>query len=77
MLSYAPGHVCLFYSGAIYHAVSRWRAKVQGEDEAITPGRISTVFFFPTESMKVLDGKGPGWGERTCFGKLPDSMIME
>jgi len=37
--------------------------------EKITPGRIGSVFFFPSASYKVLKDKRPGWGYETAFGR--------
>jgi hypothetical protein len=37
--------------------------------QAITPGRIGSVFFFPDASYKILEDKRPGWGFQTAFGK--------
>ena len=37
--------------------------------QAITPGRIGSVFFFPEASYKILEDKSPGWGYQTAFGK--------
>ena len=71
-ISYGPGDLCVFYSSYIYHKVSKFFPKVQTEEERIqkiTPGRIGSVYFFPKESFKVLDGKPKLWGRRTGFGK--------
>jgi len=33
------------------------------------PGRIGSVFFFPSQSYNILDGKREGWGYKTAFGR--------
>ena len=42
--------------------------------QAITPGRIGSVFFFPEASYDILKDKRPGWGYQTAFGKN-DSIV--
>lgn len=49
-----------------------WTATIQTREqqaEKITPGRIGNVFFFPSESFKVLKDKPPLWGQVTAFGR--------
>jgi len=44
---------------------------MQTEEQAqqkITPGRIGSVFFFPTAIYEILHSKNPGWASRTAFG---------
>jgi hypothetical protein len=40
--------------------------------QAITPGRIGSVLFFPEASYKNLEDERPGWGFQTAFGKNTD-----
>jgi len=64
--------VCIFYSSIIYHKVAKFQPSMQTEEQAqqkITPGRIGSVFFFPTASYEILRNKKPGWASRTAFGK--------
>jgi hypothetical protein len=35
----------------------------------LTPGRISTVFFFPEASYELLCDKEAGWGPQTNYGR--------
>jgi len=45
---------------------------MQTEEQAqqkITPGRISSVFFFPAASYEILCDKKAGWDYRTAFGR--------
>jgi hypothetical protein len=56
----------------LFHKVARWTATVQTrkqQAENITPGRIGSVFFFPTPSLELLKGKPPLWGQVTGFGR--------
>jgi hypothetical protein len=69
---YGPGSVCIFYSSAIFHKVSTFFPLAQTVDqssEAITPGRIGSVFFFPKDSLDILKGKPKNWGRETNFGR--------
>jgi len=42
------------------------------EEEKITPGRIGSVFFFPRNSLNVLQGKPKRWAYKTAFGRNED-----
>jgi hypothetical protein len=55
--------------------VSSWKAHPAKENAPVTPGRISTVFFFPKESFERLKNKDPGWGKNTVYGRLSDSFL--
>ena len=69
---YDPGHVCIFYSSKIFHKVAKFHPAVQTSSEAeqsITPGRIGSVFFFPSASYHILKDKREGWGYQTAFGR--------
>jgi hypothetical protein len=64
--------VCIFYSSLIFHKVAEFRPLAQTQEEKeekITPGRIGSVFFFPAQSYKILEGKRAGWGLNTAFGR--------
>ena len=37
--------------------------------EGVTPGRIGSVFFFPSHRIEVLENKEPGWGRKTDYGR--------
>jgi hypothetical protein len=37
--------------------------------QKITPGRIGSVFFFPSPSYDILKDKKKGWAYQTAFGK--------
>ena len=67
--SYWPGHLCFFYSHSIFHRIAKWKPTRQGPNEATTPGRIGSVFFFPKPSFDILKDKPPGWGKRTGYGQ--------
>ncbi|KAJ7809628.1 hypothetical protein B0H14DRAFT_2524617 [Mycena olivaceomarginata] len=71
---YAPGDLCLCFAGALYHGVEEWEPLPVDEEDTlnnITPGRISTVFFFPEKSLATLEDKAAGWGRDTAGGLLP------
>ncbi|KAJ7878160.1 hypothetical protein B0H14DRAFT_2567424 [Mycena olivaceomarginata] len=53
------------------HAVGDWKAVHMEAGDETTPGRIGTVFYIPQSSAEALAGKGPGWGLKTNFGRLP------
>jgi hypothetical protein len=40
--------------------------------EAITPGRIGSVFFFHKDSLEILRGKPKYWGRETNYGRNED-----
>jgi len=74
-LRYAPGDFCIFYSSVIYHQVAPFIPDTQNTSQAeqrITPGRIGTVFFFPKNSLEVLQNKPKKWAYRTGFGMNDD-----
>ena len=58
------------FSGAIPHRVSEWNIPQGPHDlpQGLTPGRISTVMFFPENSLALLEGKPPRWGIDTAYG---------
>ena len=69
---YDPGHVCIFFSSLIYHKVATFYPSTQTASQAeqnITPGRIGSVFFFPSASYKILKDRRPNWGYETAFGR--------
>ena len=39
------------------------------KEKDLTPGRISTVFFFPVNSYDVLKDKADKWGKTTNYGR--------
>jgi hypothetical protein len=43
--------------------------------EAITPGRIGSVFFFPKESFEKLKDKRKNWGRETNYGRNEDLLL--
>ena len=53
----------------IPHRVSEWTVPPDHNlDQGLTPGRISTVMFFPENSLALLEGKPPRWGIDTAYG---------
>jgi hypothetical protein len=66
-------------SGALYHCISKWWPAAVPEEVAnqnITPGRISTVFFFPETSLHFLEGKPRLWSKSTMGGKARDAQAF-
>jgi hypothetical protein len=43
---------------------------------SLTPGRISTVFFFPEASYEILKDKEKDWGKKTNYGKTGDIRTL-
>jgi len=69
---YSPGDFCIFFSSIIYHKVAPFTPLPQTpaqKAQDITPSRIGSVFFFPRNSLRMLEGKPDRWGYRTAFGK--------
>ncbi|KAF8164939.1 hypothetical protein B0H34DRAFT_670905 [Crassisporium funariophilum] len=57
----------------IHHKVGKFKAHLQTaeqKEECITPGRTGTVFFFPKDSLSILEEKPEGWASRTGLGIL-------
>ncbi|KAJ6485082.1 hypothetical protein C8R47DRAFT_1072886 [Mycena vitilis] len=57
---YRAGDLCICMAHALYHSVSHWKPvapPLHLQKQAITPGRISTVFFSPAKSRQTLAGK--------------------
>jgi len=70
---YSPGDFCIFFSSIIYHKVAPFTPLPQTpaqKAQDITPGRIGSVFFFPGNSLRMLEGKPDRWGYRTAFGRM-------
>jgi len=44
------------------------------EEDGLTPGRFSIVFFTHKSAFDYAEGKKPGEGYRTKYGKVKDSM---
>ena len=74
MSRYAPGDVLISFSGALPHRVSEWKVPKNSRflDDGLTPGRISTVMFFPKTSLTLLEDCPPRWGLDTAFGEYYD-----
>lgn len=60
------------------HSLRKWTPVADPEEESwgISPGRVSTVFFFPQPSYDALEGKEEGWGKETVFGKAPEPGFL-
>ena len=44
----------------------------QSVGDALTPGRVGNVFFFPKASFDKLEGKPAGWNQDTLSGTRPN-----
>jgi hypothetical protein len=69
---YSPGDFCIFFSSYIHHKVAPFVPLPQTPEQVaqnITPGQIGSVFFFPKNSLRILQGKPKRWGYWTAFGK--------
>lgn len=72
--SYLAGHICFFQSADIYHLVSTFFSPdMDPEEDACTPGRIGSVFFFPEHSLNVLEKKAKGYAMKG-FGRHPNPL---
>jgi hypothetical protein len=71
--SYKPGHICIYFAKALYHAVGEWEPKGGVTQENITPGWIGHVFFSHDRSVKDLLGKRENWVSDTAGGMAPSA----
>ncbi|KIY62946.1 hypothetical protein CYLTODRAFT_360727, partial [Cylindrobasidium torrendii FP15055 ss-10] len=71
-LSYRPGHVFIFMAAHLYHQIMPWKPLGSRDEHQMAPGRVGHVFFFPENSLAILDGKPEKWNQRTGGG-LKDS----
>ncbi|TEB17147.1 hypothetical protein FA13DRAFT_1650302 [Coprinellus micaceus] len=69
-LSYRPGDLAIFMAGHLYHAVDEWAPTAVPSGAGVTPGRVSSVFFFPRHSFTKLEGRPRFWNMRTLTGSL-------
>ncbi|KAL0059635.1 hypothetical protein AAF712_013600 [Marasmius tenuissimus] len=72
-LWYRPGDILLLYANYIWHTIDEWKSTKMTRSHTTTPGRIGTVFFFPSKSLDYLEDKEAGWGKDTMYGRLPSS----
>ncbi|KAF6755994.1 hypothetical protein DFP72DRAFT_1067298 [Ephemerocybe angulata] len=69
-LAYRPGHLAYLMAGQLYHAVEEWKPVASTGNESLTPGRASTVCFFPKLAYARLKGKRPKWNADTLSGTI-------
>ena len=69
--SYGAGDVFICFASALAHRVSPWTNIGKMAADGLTPGRISTAFFFPKPSLTLLEDKKEDWGSKTDFGGMP------
>ncbi|SJL17872.1 uncharacterized protein ARMOST_21437 [Armillaria ostoyae] len=66
---YAPGDICFSIAVTLYHKLAAWTPTIMNLHDPTTPGRVGTVFFCPAETVKQLEGKKPGEGVLTHYGR--------
>jgi hypothetical protein len=67
-IRYSPGHVIIFRSSALYHAVAKWTASQMEPGDIFTPGRLSWVYFNHKHIVDFLQDKPKGWFKETAGG---------
>ena len=72
---YAPGHVVVFRSSALYHGVQFWTPRPMKSTTSLTPGRISWVFFTHVEMVEHFKDKGARWNLETGMGHHPETLM--
>lgn len=68
--SYRPRHVIIFRSACLYHEVNEWTPTVMARNDYFTPGRVAYVYFTHSDAVEMLEGKPPGWYEKTACGNF-------
>ncbi|KAJ3526864.1 hypothetical protein NMY22_g10000 [Coprinellus aureogranulatus] len=68
-LAYRPRDLAIFLAGHLYHALDEWKPSAAPAKKGVTPGRASTVLFFPASSYKKLKGKPKYWSVMTMAGR--------
>ncbi|KAJ3497712.1 hypothetical protein NMY22_g19670 [Coprinellus aureogranulatus] len=66
--SYRPRDLAIFLAGHLYHALDEWEPRAAPAKKGVTPGRASTVLFFPANSYERLKGKPKFWSVMTMSG---------
>lgn len=56
-------------SGHLYHAIDEWQPAAVPEGMGVSPGRVSSVFFFPADSFRILEGRPKFWNLKTMTGR--------
>ncbi|KAJ3502980.1 hypothetical protein NMY22_g18409 [Coprinellus aureogranulatus] len=67
-LAYRPRDLPIFLAGHLYHALDEWKPSPAPRKKGVTPGRASTVLFFPANSYRRLKGKPKFWSVMTMSG---------
>lgn len=57
--SYRPGDIIIFYSDALWHMVSPWKATPQEPGSLFMPGRISRVYATHKDLIECMEK--PNW----------------
>ncbi|KAJ3535925.1 hypothetical protein NMY22_g6266 [Coprinellus aureogranulatus] len=60
-LAYRPRDLAIFLAGHLYHALDEWKPSAAPAKKGVTPGRASTVLFFPANSYERLKDKPKFW----------------
>lgn len=69
MCSYRVGSMAIFFASVFWHKIASWKPNIYQSGSPLTPGRIGTAFFFPLNSLRVLEGKPEGWAADTAYGR--------
>ncbi|KAJ3737988.1 hypothetical protein FB446DRAFT_600757, partial [Lentinula raphanica] len=77
-LHYRPGALIVGFFGHLWHVVTPHEDRLCNPGEkylnlGLTPGRVSVVNYFPTNSFNQLHDKSANWGRRTLYGRLEDA----
>lgn len=62
---YRPGHVLVFRSSALYHAIAPWKGLPMKSGDYFIPGRIAWVFFNHKKVVNFLQDKPKNWFRKT------------
>ncbi|TEB23576.1 hypothetical protein FA13DRAFT_1715255 [Coprinellus micaceus] len=69
-LAYRPGDLVFAMTGDLIHAVEEWSPLPPPREHGVSPGRFSTVFFFPENSFDRLKGKPKDWNSLNMTGEF-------
>lgn len=74
---YSPGAVVVGWSNVLWHRVTPWELRpMQGAElvdygrRKLTPGRVASVSYTPSDSYQKCKDKEAGWGRNTMWGQI-------
>jgi hypothetical protein len=56
-------------AGDLFHAVEEWEPVPGPAAHSVSPGRASTIYFFPARSFEELKDKPKGWNVNSMSGE--------